>query len=148
MRIIKKYCYIILCASLLMSCHSSKVSNTYKYNGIYKTSETGINYVFYNDSLSSLKIDTIPVVSSFEFKEVKKKYNKTLRQYELFINLTNTGSIKFAEVTKSNIGKPLAIIINDKLLTAPIIQTEITDGKLMITGLDKELVNEIVKCFN
>lgn len=130
-----------------MSCRSSKVSNTFKYNGIYKTSEAGINYVFYNDSLSSLKIDTIPVVSSFEFKEVKKKYNKTLRQYELFINLTNTGSTKFAEVTKANIGKPLAIIINGKLLTAPIIQTEITDGKLMITGLDKKLVNEIVRYF-
>ena len=146
MKIFIKFTLVIVSLTILNSLSANLFAQT-KFNGIYKTSETGINYTFYNDSTTSLKIDTIPVVSSFEFMEVKKKYNKQFRQYELYINLTKKGSKTFAEVTKANIGKPLAIIINDKLLAAPIIQIEITDGKLMVTGLDKALVMEIVGYF-
>ena len=146
MRIFIKFTSVIVNLTLLNSFSVNLTAQT-KFNSIYKTSETGINYTFYNDSTSSLKIDTIPVISSLDFMEVKKKYNKEFRQYELYINLIKKGSTSFAEVSKANIGKPLAIIINDKLLAAPTIQTEITDGKLMVTGLDKDLVKEIVGYF-
>ena len=146
MKILVKFTLVIVSVTILNSLFVNLNAQT-KLNGIYNTSETGINYTFFNDSTSSVKIDTIPVVSSFEFMEVKKKYNKEFKQYELFINLTKKGSISFAKLTKANIGKPLAIIINDKLLAAPLIQTEITDGRLMLTGLDKALVKEIVGYF-
>ena len=44
------------------------------------------------------------------------------------------GAKKFARITKTNIGRPLAIFLDNKILTAPTIQTEITDGKAVITG--------------
>lgn len=44
------------------------------------------------------------------------------------------GSEKFAKITKENIGKPVAIFLDDQLLTAPTVQNEITDGKAIITG--------------
>jgi preprotein translocase subunit SecD len=42
------------------------------------------------------------------------------------------GAKKFAQITKANIGRPLAIFLDNQVLTAPTIQTEITDGKAVI----------------
>jgi preprotein translocase subunit SecD len=44
------------------------------------------------------------------------------------------GAEKFAAITRENIGKPLAIFLDDRLLMAPVVQTEIKDGKAVITG--------------
>jgi preprotein translocase subunit SecD len=44
------------------------------------------------------------------------------------------GAVKFAKLTKENIGKPIAIFLDNLLLTAPIVQSEITDGKAVING--------------
>jgi protein-export SecD/SecF family membrane protein len=50
------------------------------------------------------------------------------------IEWNDTGSAIFASTTKNNIGKPLAIILDGNLISAPIIQSEIVDGKAVITG--------------
>ena len=50
------------------------------------------------------------------------------------IEFSAVGAKKFAEITKRNIGKPLAIFLDNRLLTAPIVQTEIPDGKAVISG--------------
>ena len=44
------------------------------------------------------------------------------------------GAKLFAEVTKRNIGKPLAIFLDGVLLTAPTVQEEITGGRAQVTG--------------
>jgi len=54
----------------------------------------------------------------------------------------------FATLTKKNIKKPLAIFLDNQLLTAPVVQQEIKDGKAVITGEfsieeAKELVNSL-----
>ncbi|MBA4148139.1 MAG: SEL1-like repeat protein [Verrucomicrobia bacterium] len=54
--------------------------------------------------------------------------------WEVEIYLTADGSKRFAEITKENIGNQLAIIFNNKLLTAPNIQGVIQGGRLQITG--------------
>lgn len=44
------------------------------------------------------------------------------------------GAKKFAEITKRNIGKPLAIFLDEYPITAPTVQGEITDGRAQISG--------------
>lgn len=44
------------------------------------------------------------------------------------------GAKLFQEITKRNIGKPLAIYLDNQLLQAPIVQTEISGGQAQITG--------------
>ncbi len=46
----------------------------------------------------------------------------------------STGSRKFAEVTSKNIGRILAIVLDDKVVTAPKINTIINEGSGVITG--------------
>lgn len=44
------------------------------------------------------------------------------------------GAKKFAAITKRNIGKPLAIFMDEYPITSPIVQSEIADGKAQISG--------------
>lgn len=50
------------------------------------------------------------------------------------LSFTPEGAKKFENATKRNVGKPLAIFLDDKYLQAPIVQTIISDGNAVITG--------------
>lgn len=59
------------------------------------------------------------------------------------------GAKLFAEITKRNIGMPLAIFLDDELISAPTVQTEIIDGRAVITGsFTLEEVKDYVKRLN
>lgn len=53
---------------------------------------------------------------------------------EVALEFTKDGAKKFGEITTRLVGKPLAIFLDDIPLTAPNVQTPITDGKAVITG--------------
>jgi preprotein translocase subunit SecD len=50
------------------------------------------------------------------------------------LEFTSEGSDLFAKITGENIGKPLAVVLDGSILSAPVIQSEITGGKAQITG--------------
>jgi len=49
-------------------------------------------------------------------------------------SLTPDGTRRFAELTSQNIGKPLAILLDDQVQSAPIIEGPITGGEGIIRG--------------
>lgn len=56
------------------------------------------------------------------------------RNPEINVKLTDDGAKRLAEVTRQNIGKRLAIVIDGKLYEAPRIAAEITGGEAIISG--------------
>lgn len=50
------------------------------------------------------------------------------------LDFTPTGAKSFAEITKRNIGKPLAIVLDNQLVEAPQVNSEIVNGTAVITG--------------
>jgi preprotein translocase subunit SecD len=44
------------------------------------------------------------------------------------------GTKKFSEITARNIGKPVAILLDNRIVTAPTVQNAITDGRAIISG--------------
>jgi len=50
------------------------------------------------------------------------------------LNFNKEGADLFAEITKNNIGKTLAIFLDGVPISAPTIQSEITGGQAVITG--------------
>lgn len=49
--------------------------------------------------------------------------------------LTTEGAKKFKELTAQNVGKRCAMVLNGKLLSAPIIRDTISGGRAIITGI-------------
>src|SRR5205807_1589253 len=55
-------------------------------------------------------------------------------QPDVEFGFDSAGGRKFGEATAQNIGKPFAIVLDGKVITAPVIQTAITGGSGIITG--------------
>jgi len=53
---------------------------------------------------------------------------------EVQIRFKKEGSKTWAEVTKSNVGKSLAVMIDNRVYAYPVVQTEISSGNVSITG--------------
>jgi len=55
---------------------------------------------------------------------------------EMIVSLqfTNEGAQKFADATRANIGQPLMIFMDDELISAPNVNSVITDGSAQISG--------------
>ncbi len=53
---------------------------------------------------------------------------------QVSIEFTPEGSQKFADITKRNIGKPLAIFLDDEYISAPTVQQEILGGSAVVSG--------------
>ena len=53
---------------------------------------------------------------------------------QIQFEMNQEGAVKFAEITRNNIGKKLAITLDGKVQTAPTINSEIPSGNGVITG--------------
>lgn len=55
-------------------------------------------------------------------------------QYAISLQFNEEGTKAFAEATKNNLNKVIAIYVNDQKLIEPTVNSEITDGSAIITG--------------
>jgi len=52
----------------------------------------------------------------------------------VFFKFDSLGARKFGEITKNNIGKPFAIVLDGKVISAPVIRSAILGGSGIISG--------------
>ncbi|MBR2764999.1 MAG: protein translocase subunit SecD [Blautia sp.] len=55
--------------------------------------------------------------------------------YQVDLTLTDEGKTKFADATTANVGKQIAIIYDNEVLSAPRVNEAITGGRAQITGM-------------
>lgn len=55
-------------------------------------------------------------------------------QPQVSLQFTDEGGKKFGDITARNIGKPVWILLDEMILTDPVVQQEIRDGAAVITG--------------
>lgn len=60
--------------------------------------------------------------------------NQGLSEPQVALKFDSEGTKLFAELTKKNIGKSVAIYLDGQVLSAPTVQTEISNGEAVITG--------------
>lgn len=73
-------------------------------------------------------------LSGADLSRAKVEFDPQTGKPVIGLEFSNEGGKKFQEITKKNVGKPLAILIDDQLITAPVIQQEISGGSAIITG--------------
>ena len=61
--------------------------------------------------------------------------NSGSREYAVNLTLTDEGKTKFAEATEANVGKQIAIVYDNSILSAPNVKEAITGGKAQIDGM-------------
>jgi preprotein translocase subunit SecD len=86
------------------------------------------------------------VVSKSEIEEAKADVDEYLHRPIVIVTFNETGTLKFAQATEINIGKPIAIVVNKKVISMPVVHSKIAGGKLHIAGdFTKEEVKEMAE---
>lgn len=67
-------------------------------------------------------------------KRAQVVFDPQTYQPQVSLELNEEGTKLFAEITRRNFGKLVAIYLDGSIISAPIVQAEITDGKAVITG--------------
>lgn len=67
-------------------------------------------------------------------KEVGSVSSDSGSQPYVALKFNEEGKQKFADATKNNIGKRILIVMDNDVISAPTVNSEITDGEAMITG--------------
>jgi SecD/SecF fusion protein len=78
-------------------------------------------------------VKRIPEITGKFIKSATPAINQ-FGSYEIGITMTDEGTKKFSAITKANINRPLAIVLDGKLCSAPVIRNEISEGRASISG--------------
>ncbi|MFZ1108701.1 MAG: protein translocase subunit SecD [Rhodomicrobium sp.] len=84
------------------------------------------------------------LVSGDDLSDAYAGFDSQSGQPAVMFTLNVKGAAAFARVTRENIGKPFAIILDNKVVSAPVIRSEIPGGHGQITGhFSQEEVNRL-----
>ena len=73
------------------------------------------------------------MVSGDQLTDAKQSFDQN-GQPDIDITFNTAGARRFGRVTQENVGKPFAIILDDKILSAPNINEPILGGRAQISG--------------
>ncbi|MFO1142914.1 MAG: protein translocase subunit SecD [Amaricoccus sp.] len=78
-------------------------------------------------------LDKRPVVTGEQLVDSQPSFDQNGRSAVTF-RFNPTGGAAFGEYTAANIGKPFAIVLDNQVISAPVIQAHISGGSGIITG--------------
>jgi len=86
----------------------------------------------------------IPVVQGSDLVDARPGFDRRNGQPIVTFRFNNRGARLFGRFTAKNVGRPFAIVLDNKVLSAPVIQTPILGGSGQISGhFDVKEVNEL-----
>ena len=107
-------------------------------DGNENVSSTGSGYVLAR-SLDEIRESGSVVLEGTDVKDAQggafQSDKNSTREYAVSLTLTDEGKTKFAEATEANVGKQIAIIYDNQILSAPKVNEAITGGQAQITGM-------------
>ncbi|MCS7205845.1 MAG: protein translocase subunit SecD [Leptospiraceae bacterium] len=74
------------------------------------------------------------VLDGSDMADAREAIQENTAWYQINFVLTSTGAEKFAKITRENVGKRLAILWGDRVISDPVIQGAIVGGSGVITG--------------
>jgi len=102
-------------------------------------SDVRVRATFFKKTLES---DIIPAPSEWKNTELTGKnlksatldFDQRMGTAQVALSFDSEGTKMFADITKRNIGKPVAIFLDGSPISEPTVQSEITGGQAVITG--------------
>ncbi|MBH0237815.1 protein translocase subunit SecD [Methylobrevis albus] len=73
-------------------------------------------------------------LSGDRLADARAGFDPQTREPIVSFRFDNIGAARFAEITTANVGRPFAIVLDDKVLSAPVIREPITQGSGQISG--------------
>tara|TARA_B100001027_G_C16260297_1_gene329054 strand:- start:340 stop:1896 length:1557 start_codon:yes stop_codon:yes gene_type:complete len=87
-----------------------------------------------NDNANYEIISKRIIINGENLLDAKPSMNNQTNETVVVFNLDRVGTKRFAKATSTNVGRQLAIILDDKIISAPTISEAIVGGSGQITG--------------
>ena len=94
----------------------------------------GSETLFYEDDKEQLNISKRIIMSGENLINANPSFNNRTNETVVTFSLDRVGAKKFARATTDNIGKRMAIILDNKIISAPSIREPIISGNGQISG--------------
>lgn len=78
-------------------------------------------------------------------KERKPRKPKADDPWQIMVTLTPEGAAKLKEASKTLIGKPMAIVVSGKLISAPTVQSELGESFVISGSFSEKEAKELAK---
>ncbi len=87
-----------------------------------------------NDPSQTMDVFSNVALDGADLTNAQASTDPQTGQWVVNFNLNSLGTREFADVTTQNVGKPFAIILDGKIIEAPVIREPITGGSGQISG--------------
>lgn len=77
--------------------------------------------------------------------EGKPEVHRDPRGSWLMVQLAPEAAKRLEDLTRSHMGRPIAIVVNDKILSAPTVRSVIKDGKARVTPCGDESCETLLR---
>ena len=94
----------------------------------------GSELLFFEDDITQLRVSKRVVMSGDNLTNARPTFDNLNNETVVSFTLDRVGAKKFGRVTTKNIGKKLAIILDNKIISAPVIRDAILGGNGQISG--------------
>lgn len=81
-----------------------------------------------------MTLEEEPLVTGDMLIDARPNMNQQTSEWEVHISMDSTGARIYGDFTKHNVGKPVAIVLDNKIIVAPIINQPIPSGQSLISG--------------
>jgi protein-export membrane protein SecD len=86
--------------------------------------EPGLSYV----------VDESPLMGGEDLTDAQAAFDQQTNEPVVNFRLSTGGAVKFGQVTQQNVGRPFAIVLDDEVISAPVIREPILGGTGQISG--------------
>lgn len=81
-----------------------------------------------------IRLENKPSITPKDILEAKKSFDNFTDRPTITIKFNKKGARKFYQLTRGNIGKSIAIVIDKKIVAIPMVHSEIVGGNMVISG--------------
>ena len=86
------------------------------------------------DPLRPYVVEESPLLTGEDLVDAQPGFQQQTNEPIVTFRLTTAGARRFGEVTTQNVGRPFAIVLDDEIISAPVIREPITGGSGQISG--------------
>ena len=94
----------------------------------------GVEKLKYQDDTEEATVSKRIIISGDNLLDAQPKMDTQTNQTIVSFSLDRVGSKRFGKATSTGIGKQLAIVLDDKIISAPVIRETIATGSGQISG--------------
>jgi preprotein translocase subunit SecD len=126
---------IVVFATLLSACATSapEVSPSVTLNMTAAKATPGFVEMMDPGTKQTLFVAQKPAIGADEVESLKDGFSQDGMPV-LYLKLKSSAVKRFKEMTNEQIGKPLAMLVNGRLVTAPVLRGAISNGMMVISG--------------